>query len=361
VLPSPFIAAHLTEAMGGNIEPFLFVVALWWLRRRPLWFGALLAAGFLTREFVAYVVPVLVIGDLWQGRLTQRDALLRWAAAAVAFFVVWEAVAALKPLADLRGPGTRGSVETMAAGSQLSNLADRVAVRPAEIPGRLSAFVTDAAPRLVGARAIDDGVLRQGRDWLWPLILGAAAIGVARLAWLARRGPPFRIPPLAWFLMGVGSVAVVVFLITRPVENAPLRYVLLGLYLPIGLTAAWLAVEPLRIVRAAVLVVVAACAVSAASDHVGLVRRVRAGEIADPMGTLARALEARGTRVARAEYWRAYRLTFLAQERVIVASTDYVRIEAYQRIADEAAAPVLRDRACDGGEPVAAGWYLCAR
>jgi hypothetical protein len=83
------VSARLMEAQGGNVEPLLFVVGLWWLRRRPVWFGVVLAVGFLTREFVIYVVPVLLAGDLWSGRLRQASTVRHWLLGLVAFLVVW--------------------------------------------------------------------------------------------------------------------------------------------------------------------------------------------------------------------------------------------------------------------------------
>jgi hypothetical protein len=64
--------------------------------------------------------------------------------------------------------------------------------------------------------------------------------------------------------------------------------------------------------------------------------------------------------VASAGYWQAYVATFLAQERVRVASNDFVRIQEYQDLFFERLrdARVLEERPCPGGERVAR-WYLC--
>ena len=54
------ISGQLFAAQAGTIEPFVYIAALWFLRRRPLWFGVVLAIGFRNREFTVYALPVLV-------------------------------------------------------------------------------------------------------------------------------------------------------------------------------------------------------------------------------------------------------------------------------------------------------------
>ena len=50
--------------------------------------------------------------------------------------------------------------------------------------------------------------------------------------------------PFAWYLLGVGATAVAVFLAGKPILTGYSRYVTLGLLIPVGLTAALLALEP---------------------------------------------------------------------------------------------------------------------
>lgn len=78
------------------------------------------------------------------------------------------------------------------------------------------------------------------------------------------------------------------------------------------------------------------------------------------MPALVAAMEARGVTVAISGYWRAYKLTFLADERVKIASSDFVRIEEYQQLANAMGdrLRVLQDTPCEGDE-VSPGWYLC--
>src|SRR5262249_58036991 len=67
----PSIAKQLIEAQGGIIEPFVYIAILWFLRRRPIGFGVVLAIGFRNREFTMYAVPVLMAIELLSGELSR--------------------------------------------------------------------------------------------------------------------------------------------------------------------------------------------------------------------------------------------------------------------------------------------------
>src|SRR6185295_10946690 len=83
------VAKQLIEAQGGIIEPFVYIALLWFLRRRPLWFGAVLAIGFRNREFTMYGVPVLLALELLTGELN-RSRVRDWLLSMVMFLAVWE-------------------------------------------------------------------------------------------------------------------------------------------------------------------------------------------------------------------------------------------------------------------------------
>ena len=175
VFAPPFTSAHLVEAGGGNIEPFLYVLLLWPVRNRPFLFGALLAVGFLNREFTIYAVVVLLAGQLIARQLLQTAMLRHWLLAFVAFVVVWDGVNALRPYADLNGPGTRGGLVPGFGGSQIENLTNRIGQRPGDLPERVRTFLVDRMPSLVGAKRELDGIAHQGRDWMaWPLVVAAS-------------------------------------------------------------------------------------------------------------------------------------------------------------------------------------------
>jgi hypothetical protein len=361
-LAPPFTSAQLVEAQGGNIEPFLYVALLWWLRQRPWACGAVLAVGVLNREFTAYAVPVLMAWQAVTRELAGRDAIRHWLVVAIAFVLVRESVHALLPLADLLGPGTRGELVGGYAGSQIANLVERVTVSPAELPSRVWAFVTRSFPTMLGGAVVDAGFATQGRGWLGVLMAAGAAAALGRVAWLlraARASAPWQAPAFAWYLLGVGIIAGAAYVASRPAGALVSRYFLLAIYAPVGLSAAWLALEPSQRVRGAVLA--ALCVWSAASlvDHARYASAFVSGRVPNDMRAVADALVGDGVTTARAGYWAAYELTFLTGERVRVASTDFVRITEYQRLAERAGAvPVVTDRPCEAGRPIGR-WFVC--
>ena len=405
----PVIEASLIEP-GANTSPFLFVLVLYMLRHRPIWFGATLGVAFLTREFTIYAVPVLLVLDAVNGRLFQLPRLRQWGIAAISAVVVWYGVQALRPLSDPNGPGSRGV--TQFDKSQSANLTARMAIIPSELPRRTAAMATTHLPRLLGAKHVDVGFAAQGRDWLfWPVWIALVA-GIGRVVWSARGpredsessnagartrggGPPSlgeaelrratpepsggeapratnkddspsRGTPLVWefpaYLFGVGLVALLAYIATRPAEQSVDRYYLFGLLIPTGLIAGLLTLEARVLWRRVTVAVAIAWTVISATDYVTLAKRYWGGREANEIRVLADALVERHIPVAIAGYWRAYKLTFLTGEKVKVASSDAVRIDEYQTLANQAGDQLVKiqEQPCPNGEKVSR-WWLCRK
>jgi len=355
----PLTGASLVEACG-NIGQFLYIVLLFLLRRRALWFGLVLAIGFLYREFTIFAVPMLLIGDLWQRRIFTGERLRFWLVAFAACLATWQSLQALKPYSDMMGPGTRGQLIRGEGGSQIGNISDRVAIVPSALPGRTLAMVRDHLPKLMGTRRSLHLIASQGRDWLfWPISLGLAA-ALLRAAWLARRPGTLDRAAFGWYLIGVGATAAAAYIATRPAQPFIDRYALLAIYLPVGVVAVYLATEGRLAGRLAILALVAVWSASSGVDHAAQIARYWGGREPDELRVLAGALADRRIHVAEAGYWRAYKISFITREQVKVASTDVVRIDEYQRLANEAGDGLIRiaESPCTGGEQVG-GWYLC--
>jgi hypothetical protein len=66
-------------------------------------------------------------------------------------------------------------------------------------------------------------------------------------------------------------------------------------------------------------------------------------------------------KVAAANYWRAYKLTFLTRERVKIASSDASRIEEYDRLAEAEGGRlvVMQQEPCESDLAPLAEYYLC--
>jgi hypothetical protein len=361
-LMPPWTSALLIEANGANVEPFLYVLLLWLLRDRPVWFGLVLGIGVLNREFTIYAVPVLLAIQMATGELFQSARLRKWLISAAAFVLVWLAVGALKPYADIGGPGTRG--RPLPASSTVSNLLERTAIVPGDLPARGAAMFREYFPRQIGARRVDNWAAPQGRDWLfWPttLVLIAALVRGVQRAWASRGDTARPAPVFAWYLVGIGAMSALGYALTRDVTVEPTdRYMLLVLYAPVGIMALFLALEPRVWLRRAAVALLVAWAVIPAIDHAHLLGRYWAGE-PDPAQELADGLESRGVRVAAAGYWRAYKLTFLTKERVRISATDASRIEEYDRLAEQEGERLIlmQAQACESDLEPVNGWYLC--
>lgn len=360
VLAPPVTAAFLVEAQGGNVEPFFWVLVLWFVRRRPLVFGAILAIAFLNREFSIYAVPVLLAGDLLQRRFFRVETVRHWMLAATMFVLVIGLVHSLTPYADLTGPGTRGQIQQE---SQVENLTQRMSLQGDELVARVVALAGDVGAGLLGAREMTLPFATQGRNWLfWPVALALLAVAIRVIVVLRDAGARQRLAaaPFGAYVASVGVAAAAAVLVLRPATGMPPRYLLLTLLIPIGVTAVLFLLEPRTWVRRATIAGVLLWTAFSAVDHARLAARYASGQEANPLRVLADALVARGVTVTEANYWRAYKLTFLAREAVKVGSIEFARIAEYQWLASLQGDKLrqLSERPCDGGEPIE-GWFLC--
>ena len=369
------ISGQLFAAQAGTIEPFVYVAALWFLRRRPLWFGVVLAIGFRNREFTGYALPSLVALEVVNGELTWERG-RGWLLSTVVFFAVWESIEALKPYADFTGPGTRGQLLGGFSGSQVGNLLDRFNYQPGGVLfERLARVGPEVVAWFAGARQVDTSLPLGDRPWLLWVAGLFLLLAAGRVAWLTLaldaaagrnrswvRSVRDRIAgaPFAWYLLGVGTTAVVVFVAGKPVLAGYSRYVTLGLLVPVGLTAVLLAREPRPAWRRLAAGVVIAWGILAIVDHARVLMTMIEQPPPYPARAIADRLVERQVPVASAGYWQAYEMTFLSRERLRVASRDFVRIQEYQDLFIERMrdAMVIQEQSCPGGERIA-NWYLC--
>ena len=139
------------------------------------------------------------------------------------------------------------------------------------------------------------------------------------------------------------------------------RYYLFGLLIPGGLVAWLLTVEPKAIWRAVAVSAVALWIGFTGADYLRLANRYWGKNEPNAIRELSDALIARHITVAKAGYWRAYKTTFISGERVKIASSDYVRIEEYQKLADAEgdALVTIQERPCPAAGEHIGRWYLC--
>jgi hypothetical protein len=365
IMPTPVVSSQLLETAGASVEPFVYVLLLWRLRRQPLTFGALLAVGFLHREFTIFAVPALVLveaasGELWSRAAgTPRENIRRAALTAVGFGVVWLIIDDLR----LHLSGTP-------LGLQAASLAGQMCLNPHEWTGRAVSVFTQALPVLFG------GTFTRLQDFRMntPVTSGYAVVGwmiaasitgmAARLlaswvraSWVRERRIDMG-DGLAVYLGVIGVFAAGAYPLSCnviPGQPPLVRYLLLGLLLPIGCFAVFVRRERSRALKTALAGVFV---LWAGVNLVDNVRLIRASVIEPPSNehrVLADYLVSHQIRYGRAIYWDAYAVDFLSRERVIVASVDLIRIPEYQQRVDEHAASAvnLPRLPCAGNERVA--------
>jgi hypothetical protein len=366
IVPAPSAASRLVQANGCNIEPFVYVLLIWFVRNRPLWLGLVLGVGVLNREFTIYGLIALLVVDFWQGRLWSPDRLRALALAGIVAIGVWQGVQVLVPFASASGPAT-GYADYLGR-THAAEVQQRFCLSPVDLPQRLQLLATFQLPELFGAQrqpVVRVGIIGsgfQGIDGLWGLLVAAFALAAGRTLWLARRALAPAAPPLALgaYLVAVGLQSALVYGVTcGQRSHLTMRYMLLALLVPVGIGACYLAVErSMSLVRAFGAIVVLWAAVSAAS-HVALLAEYLTDPPPAEYRLLTDYLVREQVRHGRAPFWDAYAVTFLSGEHVRIASADLVRVEEYVRDYERHRATAVRLSAtrCEG--PQVARWWVC--
>lgn len=365
---APGTSAALMDALGMTIEPLAFVLAIWWLRHRPLALGIVAALGFRVREFAAYGVAALLLTEAVSGRLFTRDAIRAWGLTAIGAAGTFGMIAGLARFETPRGPGTWVDE----AGSELSTLSGAFCFDPSWAIRNIVDLGASYLGILYGAVAmpVDEAIVRsdstQGMPGLW-LVVGVALLamttrtiaGMPRL-W-ADRGSD-RVG-LGLFLAAVGAQAVLVYAMSRcgPLSALTLRYALLGLFLPTGLLLLFLHVERRAWARGAALAVLVLLAMVNLRDHVRLLHEEATSPQVANRVLLAEALERGGVRYAYADYWTAYYVSFITAERVLVVPDLLSRVAFYEKEvtahADEAVR--ISTTPCGDAPEIAPGYHVC--
>lgn len=368
----PVMAKLLVETGGGNPEPFLYVLILWLLRDRPLAFGMMFAIGFVHREFTAYGVSAIVAISILADRRINAERLKAVALAAIGYFIVSQTVRTAFLFSTPFGPGSH-----VPAVAGPSALASRYCFAPATIPTAMSQLFTKFMGVPFGAAdypMLDFGVrsllptVPLGLPSFWPLLFAIFLIAMLRVAWLAirDRSPIWKgSAAVATFLILIGLQSGIVYAVARcgVLEPGTSRYALLMLYVGVGIVALYFVYEQQLVLRRAMAAVVIAWAATSVASHVALVDEYLNRQPGSPHRALATYLVDHNVQYARADYWTAYATTFLARERVIVASTDTVRISSYQEevARHDTQAKIIQRQPCagPGAEAVKGNYWIC--
>jgi len=350
---TPVLSAELLETLGASVEPFLYVLILWALRRRPLAFGVVLAVGFLHREFTAFAVLAIGVATWWE---TGRSNVLRagWLVrAACGFLAVWVVVDQLKRRINLFGhPG--GGFAAAPLSLQMQSLFSRVVVRPASMLPKLQQVVLEALPDMLGMRPVQplrygmNASVAVGSGAIGVVLVAVAGLCIVRLAvlWKSDGTAMVRrsLSPFCIYIAVIGAQAIFAYSLSDAVSpaGAPiLRYAFLALFAPIALVTALFELDRTRAVRSVAAALLYAVAALSVADNLRVIGEYRSAPPANEHRILADDLVAHHIRYGTAVYWDAYVTDFLSRERVILASADKIRISAYQ--AKVASAPMHVD------------------
>lgn len=368
-LPAPVTTAGLMDALGMTIEPFVFILLLWLVRARPIWFGVVAGIGFHVREFVAYGVAAMVLVHIVQAR-PLGESLRFWGLGLLAGLAVRSSVDALARYATPFGPGSwvadQGAGNVAILSGAFCFVPEQAASNLLMLGRWYLGVLWGATPLAVAEGSVQTTVV-QGWTGAWPL-LGLALVGT--LALLARRAAALwtlrrtDAVALAVFLAAVGAQSVIVYAISRcgDLSLLTIRYALLGTLLPVGVLLAVCTVTTRRGVWAALLIPWVLVSGLNALSHAQIWREQWRTPIVSNRFQLAKALEQRGIRYGVSDYWTAYYVTFVTGERVIMSATEFSRIERYEalvaRHADEAVH--VSTRPCGQAPAIVPGYYLCA-
>ncbi len=369
ILPAAVTNAGLMDALGMTVEPLVFVIALWHARRAPVVFGLVAALGFHVREFVAYGVAAVIAVDVLDGRVLTREGRQHWITAALSALATTALIAGLARFASVRGPGTwiveqvEGNLATLGGAFCF---APRQAWRNVmELGVSYLGVLWGAAPIPLSHAAVQSR-LAQGVTWAWPALALVLVAALARVVVGGRRLWTMRSTPLVQlgiFLALVGAQSVLVYAVSRCglISVITIRYALLGVFLPTGIALLLWAVEPRATARRAFGAALVALAALNAWTHVRLWHEQVTAPVISTRALLGPALEARGIRYARSDYWTAYYVAFMTQERVIVSADTFPRIDEYEHVLARHADDVVQvsTEPCGETPAIVPGYYVC--
>jgi len=376
ILPSVMMAAVFVDASGGSLEPYLWILLLWATRQQPILCGAVLGIGFLNREFTIYGFAALLCIELLDRTLLTRQGALRRVATVAVAGGAFAVVEILKRFASAAGPGT--SIEhAFGRANNLAELAARTCLSGETLWTGLRALPAVHWPALLGTGAhplatfsIESTVTQglAGSSWLPAAVVVLAMAGIAqgllrRSADPAVGGRTVQAPKFAVYLVLVGLFSPAGYVVGRcgVVSLYSMRYDLLSLLGIVGVSGWFLSTRPPKALLIAWSAVLAAWLMVVAVPHARLaVEYVRHRPI-PAKERLIDELRARDIRYGKADYWLAYYIDFMTNERMIFASDAPQRILIYNDIVAAHAGEAVRlsRRPCEGGVALIPGVYQC--
>ncbi len=275
--PGILASKLLMEALGASVEPFLYVLSLWSVRRRPMVFGALFAFAYLHREFMLFVLPALAI--VWLvGAERRRPAARHIVQATAGFAAVWLLVAIVTSRVNTLGP-TGGDVSTGSLVAQTQMIGMRLAWDVEAYWARLTALFQKTLPDLFALRPMQASLLGLNSTIIvgspvsriaFLAALAVAALGILRVCWQTL------VPSDSFYLYlaVIGIQTMLAYALNGGIDpNGPgvARYALFVLLLPIAFVGAFVERRPPRALAATMAAALVVWAGVNVSDSVRLV------------------------------------------------------------------------------------------
>jgi hypothetical protein len=368
VLPPPSTAAKLLEPSGGTLEPLLYVLLLWLTRQRPVGFGLILGFGFLHREFTIYAfVALLILGVADRSWLT-RPNLRRLSTVVCVAGLVWIGGQLASRYGSAEGP--QSTWADLAPRARRVEIANRLCLDWRAVPGGYLDIARVHWPLLFGTEPRPLRRFNIESDVTQGFTGAGLVLGIAMLLAVLRIGMHLfrerrwrREYAFCAYLILVAALSISGYVLGRcgVVSPSRVRYDMLSLLGAVGLAAWYLRIESSKWLGTIWVLLLVCWAATGALAHT----RLTAEYLDDaPVGGKHRIiseLEARGIRYAISYYANAYPIAFLTDERIIVASTNRVRIRHYQQHvhANRSQAVRITRARCRNGERVMAGLYFC--
>jgi hypothetical protein len=368
ILPAPGTTGDLLEASGGNPEPFLYVMLIWITRRRPWICGVVLGIGFLQREFTIYGLLALLCVEAINGSRFTRALATRTGVTLFTAGAIWLAAQEVRQFSSAAGPGTNVADLTVAP-NNLVELANRTCIAPSTLGTGVRALLTTHWPQLLGtapyrvAEFSIESRIRQGAAGASLLPAAACALALIGIAGGGRTANHRLTKSMCAYLLLAGLFSAGGYIAARcgELNLVTMRYDLLSLLAMVALGAWFLAVVRWTWMRNAWIAAVICWTLLAATAHVRLWHEYLNDPPVPDKHVVLQALRDQGVQYARADYWFAYYIAFLTKERIIVASTDFVRIRVYNNIVTRHAAEAvtISRTPCSGGRELVAGIFQC--
>ena len=368
-VPAPVVAATLVAPNGGNLAPFMYAALIWLTRRRPVWCGLFAGIGFLHREFTIYAVLALFAIEAIDGTLWTREGVRRRLGMLRTAAEVWLVVHILKSYSSAAGPGTT-LADLYTSGESVLAFASRFCTDPAMVPRGLSRLFTDHYPYLLGTQPMpltDGGIetaMTQGFPGAWIVFLltvivaagGVAAALLRERRWHAQYNP-------CAYLVVIGVLSQAGYIVGRcgGLHFYTLRYDLLSLLAISGLGAWFLQTTTMPRLRQGWLAIAAVACLITLVPTLRLLHEYLRHEPDNPKRMIIRHLEVRGIKYAVSDYWRSYSLTFMANERIVIASEEIQRIREYATEVQAHKAETVRiaREYCPGGSMAMPRVWIC--